>query len=50
LVSFLDGDPDKPIITSQLFNQVEKPPAFNGVGELPGNRDLSGTRTHEVSD
>jgi type VI secretion system secreted protein VgrG len=48
LVSFLGGDPDRPIIIGQVFNQVSAPPAFNRTGSLPGNRYLSGTRTHEI--
>jgi len=48
LVAFLGGDPDRPIVLAQLYNQRTAPPAFSGTGELPGNRYLSGTRTHEV--
>jgi type VI secretion system secreted protein VgrG len=48
LVAFLGGDPDRPIILSQLFNGRSPPPAFSGVGTLPGNRHLSGTRTREI--
>jgi type VI secretion system secreted protein VgrG len=48
LVAFLGGDPDRPIILAQLYNQRSAPPAFNGYGELPGNRYLSGTRTREI--
>lgn len=48
LVSFLGGDPDRPVITSQVFNGQAMPPAFSGVGSLPGNRYLSGTRTREI--
>lgn len=48
LISFLGGDPDRPVITSQVFNQHALPPAFSGVGNLPGNRYLSGTRTREI--
>lgn len=48
LVAFLGGDPDRPIVLAQLYNQRAVPPAFNATGELPGNRYLSGTRTHEV--
>jgi type VI secretion system secreted protein VgrG len=48
LVGFLGGDPDRPIILSQLYNGRSMPPAFNGTGSLPGNRYLSGTRTREI--
>jgi type VI secretion system secreted protein VgrG len=48
LVAFLGGDPDKPIILSQLFNQRGLPPALSRLGELPGNRYLSGARSREV--
>ena len=48
LVAFLGGDPDRPIILAQLYNQRSAPPAFDGCGELPGNRYLSGTRTREI--
>jgi len=48
LVAFLGGDPDRPIVLAQLYNQRAKPPAFDATGELPGNRYLSGTRTREI--
>lgn len=48
LVAFLGGDPDRPIILAQLYNQHTAPPAFSRTGALPGNRYVSGTRTHEV--
>jgi type VI secretion system secreted protein VgrG len=48
LVAFLGGDPDKPIILSQLFNQRGAPPALSRQGELPGNRYLSGARSREI--
>ena len=48
LVAFLGGDPDRPIILAQLYNQRANPPAFKGAGSLPGNRYLSGTRTREI--
>jgi type VI secretion system secreted protein VgrG len=48
LVAFLGGDPDRPIVLAQLYNGRAAPPAFSGVGELPGNRYLSGTRSREV--
>jgi type VI secretion system secreted protein VgrG len=48
LVAFLGGDPDKPIIVSQLYNQRGTPPALSRAGELPGNRYLAGMRSREV--
>jgi type VI secretion system secreted protein VgrG len=48
LVAFLGGDPDKPVILSQLFNQRAVPPALSRDGELPGNRYLSGARSREA--
>jgi type VI secretion system secreted protein VgrG len=48
LVAFLGGDPDRPIILAQLYNQRTAPPAFSQAGTLPGNRYVSGTRTHEI--
>ena len=47
LVSFLSGDPDKPVIIGQLFNQNGQPPALSGIGSLPGNRYVSGIRSRE---
>ena len=48
LVAFLGGDPDRPIVLSQLFNSRATPPALSPDGELPGNRYLSGLRSREV--
>jgi len=48
LVAFLGGDPDKPVILSQLFNQRAAPPALSKNGELPGNRYLSGAKSREI--
>jgi type VI secretion system secreted protein VgrG len=48
LVAFLGGDPDKPVVISQLFNQRAVPPALSRLGDLPGNRYLSGARSREV--
>jgi type VI secretion system secreted protein VgrG len=48
LVAFLGGDPDKPVVVSQLFNQRAAPPALSKMGDLPGNRYLSGARSREV--
>jgi type VI secretion system secreted protein VgrG len=48
LVAFLGGDPDKPVILAQLYNQRAEPVALSKHGDLPGNRYLSGTRSREV--
>ena len=48
LIAFLSGDPDRPIIVGQTFNQDGQPPALSQGGGLPGNRYLSGLRTREV--
>ena len=48
LVAFLGGDPDRPVILSQLFNSRAAPPALSPDGELPGNRYLAGLRSREV--
>ncbi len=48
LVAFLGGDPDKPIVLSQLFNGHAAPPALSERGGLPGNRYLSGMRSKEI--
>jgi len=48
LVNFLGGDPDKPVIVGQLYNQQAQPPALSNAGDLPGNRYLSGMKSREI--
>jgi type VI secretion system secreted protein VgrG len=48
LVNFLGGDPDKPVIVGQLYNQQAQPPALSNLGDLPGNRYLSGIKSKEI--
>ncbi len=48
LVNFLGGDPDKPVIVGQLYNQQAQPPALSNLGDLPGNRYLSGIKSREI--
>ena len=48
LVNFLGGDPDRPVIVGQLYNQMAEPPVLSCVGDLPGNRYLSGTKSREI--
>jgi type VI secretion system secreted protein VgrG len=48
LVAFVGGDPDKPVIVGQLYNQERQPAALSSAGALPGNRHLSGIRSREI--
>jgi type VI secretion system secreted protein VgrG len=48
LVAFLAGDPDKPIIVGQTYNEDARPPALSQTGGVPGNRYLSGFKSREV--
>ena len=41
IVSFLEGDPDKPLITGLVYNAEQMPPY-----ELPANQTQSGMKTH----
>jgi len=47
LLAFLGGDPDKPVIIGQLYNTVARPPHL-GLGDLPGNKYLTGIKSREV--
>jgi type VI secretion system secreted protein VgrG len=49
LVTFLGGDPDKPVIVAQLYNQGGAPAALSSAGDLPGNRYLSGIKSREIN-
>jgi len=48
LVNFLGGDPDKPVIVGQLYNEVAEPTGLSNAGNLPGNRYLSGMKSREI--
>ncbi|WP_373989473.1 type VI secretion system Vgr family protein [Duganella sp. BuS-21] len=48
LVAFLGGDPDKPVIVAQLYNQDAEPPALSGSDALPRARYLSGIKSREI--
>lgn len=48
LVAFLGGDPDKPVIISQLFNGHALPPPLSARANLPLTRFLSGMRSQEI--
>lgn len=43
VVNFLDGDPDRPLVTGSVYNGDKKPPF-----ELPGEKTKSGLRTSTV--
>ncbi len=47
LLAFLGGDPDKPVIIGQLYNNLARPP-YLGLGDLPGNKYLSGMKSREI--
>ncbi|SDH49174.1 MULTISPECIES: type VI secretion system Vgr family protein [unclassified Duganella] len=49
LVAFLGGDPDKPVIVGQLYNQDAMPAALSSASDLPGNRYLSGIKSREIN-
>lgn len=48
LVTFLGGDPDKPVITGRVHASATPPPTFSHCGDLPGNRFVSGIKSREV--
>ncbi|TFW22814.1 type VI secretion system tip protein VgrG [Duganella callida] len=48
LVNFLGGDPDKPVIVGQLYNEQARPAALSSAGILPDNRYLSGIKSREI--
>jgi type VI secretion system secreted protein VgrG len=43
LVEFLEGDPDRPIVTGRVFNSAHKPPY-----ELPGNKTQTGWKSRTL--
>lgn len=48
LVQFLDGNPDRPLITGRVHNADNRPPHFSHTGSLPANHALSGWSTREL--
>jgi type VI secretion system VgrG family protein len=49
LVTFLQNDPDKPVVTANLHGANRTPTQFSGTGSLPGNSALYGIRSKEIS-
>ncbi|AMC36612.1 type VI secretion system Vgr family protein [Janthinobacterium sp. B9-8] len=47
LVSYLDNDIDRPIVTGVVYNGSHGVPDFSGAGSLPANKTLSGIKTKE---
>ena len=45
VVEFLEGNPDRPLITGRVYNAVNKPPY-----PLPDHATISGIRTHSSKD
>ena len=47
LLYYIDGDIDRPVAVKGLHNGRHPNPHFSGVGGLPANKMLSGTKTRE---
>lgn len=43
IVEFLEGDPDKPLVTGQVYNENNKPPY-----DLPAKKNISGIKTRST--
>jgi type VI secretion system secreted protein VgrG len=48
VIQWMNGDPDRPVITNVVYNGLNRPPRFSHAGGLPGNRYLSGIKSQEV--
>lgn len=47
LVSFIEGDIDRPLVTGVFYNGSHPTPDFSGTGALPANKTLSGIKSKE---
>ncbi len=48
VISFLNGDPDRPYISGRMYHDQRQPPTFSNVGNLPDNRYVTGIKSKEV--
>jgi type VI secretion system secreted protein VgrG len=48
VVDHIDGDPDRPVVTSRVHDQWHMPHSFSNTGHLPTNRALAGIKSKEL--
>lgn len=48
IVSFLDGNPDHPIVIGRAANSSRLPPSFSNTGALPANQAIAGMKSREL--
>jgi len=48
IVTFLDGNPDHPIVMGRVANSARIPPSFSNTGSLPDNQALAGMKSREL--
>jgi type VI secretion system secreted protein VgrG len=48
VITFLEGDIDRPLCTGVVHNGTHATPAFSGAGSLPANKALSGIKSREL--
>jgi type VI secretion system secreted protein VgrG len=47
VVTFIEDDIDRPIVSAVIHNGQQTPPTFSGAGALPANKTLSGIKSQE---
>ncbi|WP_375591667.1 type VI secretion system Vgr family protein [Chitiniphilus eburneus] len=47
IVSYIENDIDRPVVTGVVYNGSHPTPAFSGAGSLPANKTLSGIQSKE---
>jgi type VI secretion system secreted protein VgrG len=48
VISFFNGDPDRPYISGRMYHDQRNPPTFSNTGKLPDNKYLSGIKSKEI--